>query len=517
MGRNSYEYILAICACLCGSFKLFFVDPESNPVALATYFKESDIGVLLYDDIFEAALPEYTAHTMILTALNLKNYVNDIEQHKSEFDFVDSPYDSRIVFPTSGTSYGHKKQVVLSSISLLENMLEFTKEGFADDKSFCVSQILTLPLFHIFAISPTLMQAIFIGNTTYISAGTTYLEREIKEYNPHYVCVVPSVLEYLYYRYTSKLENASINTKSDYYGKNLFRFICGGAKIESKILEYYASIGIDVFRGYGMTELSPAISITNAQAMKVDYDNVGYPLKCHDIKIVDGEICIKSNTMMMGYFKSPQLTEDAFVDNWFHTGDSGYIGENGLLYVTGRTNNVIVLKSGKKIIPESVEQDISNLDGVLECAVYSIDGSVLSIYIYCENMEKCRNKVNFAIEQYNSKQPLYKKIRNITIGDTPLPKTATNKIQRHKIADHAKIMDICNKLHQLFDKALYHKKAFSSYDLLLDTLHFDSLELLTISSEMEDKFRCKIDINFIFSAKTLFDIGEYVFKLINHY
>ena len=135
-------------------------------------------------------------------------------------------------------------------------------------------------------------------------------------------------------------------------------------------------MGINVIQGYGLTETSPVLSAENYKYIK--YGSCGFPMKDVEIKIDNkneegiGEIIARGPNVMLGYYENEEATNEVLKQGWFHTGDLGYIDEEGFLFVTGRKKDVIVLKNGKNIYPEELESLINKLDIVKECMVFGL-------------------------------------------------------------------------------------------------------------------------------------------------
>lgn len=184
---------------------------------------------------------------------------------------------------------------------------------------------------------------------------------------------------------------------------------------------------------------------------------VGFPLPDVKVKIdskdnkEEGEILVKTPTIMLGYYKNKEATKEAIVDGWFHTGDIGYIDKEGYITITGRKKDMIVLKNGKKIFPEEIESLINKLPYVSESMVFgkientkndrNEDVVLWAKIVY--DKEKIKNYADDESKYYdiilkdiksevNKQMPAYKYIRDIIITDTPLIKPTTLKIKRHE-------------------------------------------------------------------------------------
>lgn len=225
--------------------------------------------------------------------------------------------------------------------------------------------------------------------------------------------------------------------------------VTGAAAIDKTVVENFTNFGIRTVQGYGLTETSPVITAENDENIR--YGSVGFPLKDVEIKIFEpneqgiGEVIAKGPNVMLGYFENEEATKEVLINNWFYTGDLGYIDADGFLFITGRKKNVIVMKNGKNIYPEELEVLISSLPYVSENMVFGIptkdddlDLAVKIVYNkeYVEDTfgilskEELKDKIWQDIKQINKTMPPYKYIRSIIITDEPMIKTTTQKIKR---------------------------------------------------------------------------------------
>lgn len=153
------------------------------------------------------------------------------------------------------------------------------------------------------------------------------------------------------------------------FGGSLRILISGGAAVDPEIARGYRELGLEFLQGYGLTESSPIISVNRNRAFKDA--SAGLPLEGVEVRIAeDGEILARGPNIMQGYYRNPEATAAALRDGWLHTGDLGYLDEDGFLYVKGRKKAVIVTPAGKKIYPEEVEAEILKSPFILECLVW---------------------------------------------------------------------------------------------------------------------------------------------------
>ena len=210
--------------------------------------------------------------------------------------------------------------------------------------------------------------------------------------------------------------------------------IAGGAPLDLKYAKGFEDLGIALINGYGITECSPIVSLDRNK--KYLFGAAGVPVPNTEIKIYnpnengEGEIIVKGDHVMMGYYNNPEATEAVFVDGWFRTGDVGTIDENGFVHITGRIKNIIILSNGKNVYPEEIETVIlQKVEGVNEVVIYGED-DVICAEIYTENPDE-QERIKKDIQALNDTLPPMKQIKRIRFRDTEFEKTTTKKIKRH--------------------------------------------------------------------------------------
>ncbi len=242
------------------------------------------------------------------------------------------------------------------------------------------------------------------------------------------------------------------------FGGRLRCFVSGGAPLDPRVEEDFHALGFNVLQGYGLTETSPVITLNSFTERK--YTSVGIPLKGCEVKIVkvqesdrEGEIIVRGPNVMRGYYKNKEKTGEVLKEGWFHTGDLGYLDDDGFLYITGRLKNMIVLGGGKKVFPEEIEEVMSKSELIKEmCVVGKKAASGLKagteevFAVIVPNTEKLndeekqdkqliRNKVSAEIKRLGENLAEYKKISDFMLYFDELPKTSTKKVKRKEVLE----------------------------------------------------------------------------------
>ena len=239
------------------------------------------------------------------------------------------------------------------------------------------------------------------------------------------------------------------------FGGHLQKIICGGAPLNPEVADVFSEFGIDVYEGYGITECSPLIAVNPYFAPKrgsvgptvpscvarIDVDHR------NDKGFGEGEIQVKGSNVMLGYYKNPEATAEAFTeDGWFCTGDIGYMDNDGYIFITGRKKFVIVLENGKNVFPEEIEEYIANQCSVAESVVVGRkepdgDGIVLTAVVYprmdafknVSDREQIEETIRKEIAKMNRKLVSYKQVRAVEFRYTEFEKTTSKKIKRHLV------------------------------------------------------------------------------------
>ncbi len=228
------------------------------------------------------------------------------------------------------------------------------------------------------------------------------------------------------------------------FGGKLRAFVSGGGALDKEIGEFLNSIGLPTLQGYGLTETSPVVSCNPIHNIKVE--TVGPPFKGNKIKISeDGEILVKGENVMLGYWNQKEETANVIKDGWLHTGDIGEINpEDGYLKITDRKKDIIVNAGGDNISPAKIENIITNEAEIDQCMVYGDKKNyIVALIVPNKEFLKEKEKINNIIENINKKLTQVEKIKKIQLIDENFSienglLTPTMKVKRKKVTEKYK-------------------------------------------------------------------------------
>ena len=235
------------------------------------------------------------------------------------------------------------------------------------------------------------------------------------------------------------------------FGGNLKAFVSGGGALDREIGEFLNSIGLPTLQGYGLTETSPVVSCNPIHKIRVE--TVGPPFKGNQVKIADdGEILVKGENVMLGYWNKKEETDKVIINGWIHTGDIGEIDpKDGYLKITDRKKDIIVSAGGDNISPAKIENMITNEPEVDQCMVYGDKKNyIVALIVPNKDFLNQKEKIQDVIEKINKKLTLLEKIKKIQLIDESFSienglMTPTMKVKRKKVTEKYK-----NQLEKLY-------------------------------------------------------------------
>ena len=338
---------------------------------------------------------------------------------------------SMIVF-TSGTT-GKSKGVMLTQSNLYTNI-----EAILYDMDPGLVFLSVLPVHHCFCLVMDWLNGFWMGAVLCINDSLMHMVRNMTIFNPDVMLMVPLMVETIYKRLRTVDPSipAEIVSKK-VFGTNLKYIFTGGAHLEPYYIDEFKKYGIDIYEGYGMSECSPVISSNKIGDSKPG--SIGRPLPNVEIKFEDGEILVRSTSVMKGYYKMEKETEETLRDGWLHTGDKGYLDEDGFLFINGRVKNLIILSNGENISPEEIETRLA-LNELIGEIIVTGENNMLTARIYPDpdttaNMteEEIQSGLRKVLDDYNRQQPTYKQLSSLVVRKYPFLKNTTRKIKRTEV------------------------------------------------------------------------------------
>ena len=332
--------------------------------------------------------------------------------------------DLMMLMFTSGTT-GRSKGVMLSERNMCASLHTYSEvaENWITDRlpagqKLPLSHMTLLPLFHM---------ACFVCVMSYPPAGWTLnLCSDIRDFyrdlglmHSDVMASAPMLVETIY----NDMKRGRVSRLN-----GLWDLCCSSAALDPRMLLELAQNGFVVNQCYGMTETF-GDGILNFTQVEKHMSAVGKPDDHVQYKLDEtGEICIKGDCVMLGYYKDPEATAEVIdADGWFHTGDLARMDEEGFYYITGRKKNLIILASGENVSPEELEKKLALCPAITECIVKE-KGQKICAVIYCP--EDKQEEVRAFVTEVNRSLPLYKRISAVEFTAEPLPRNALGKLLR---------------------------------------------------------------------------------------
>lgn len=486
IGDNSYNWLTVYLTVLKTNGVIVPIDKELPEKDIIEVLKHSDSKVLFYAGKYEKyiekikqEIPEieyFIGFEREKTEGNILSYKEFKEMGKKLYDEGNTKYteietvpeELRMLVYTSGTT-GKSKGVMLTEKNLVSSVYYGLQVSTVYTR--CLS---VLPYHHTYEAVAGILVALHKHVTICINDNLKNVLKNLQTFKPDYIYVVPAFAELFYKKIwaTAKKEHKAAGLKilivlsnflrklgidkrktlfksvHNAFGGNLRKIVAGGAPIRAELGVFFDSIGIDLINGYGITECSPLVS-ANMDDFN-DPKTVGMPLLCCSVKLEDvtedgeGEICVKGDIVMKGYYKNEKLTNEVLKKGWFHTGDYGKINKFGQLLITGRKKNLIVLDNGKNVFPEEIENYIMGIEYVQEVVVRGVKNErgeevalLAEVFLNKDKLaelkisdEEKEERLKKDIQNVCRELPVYKKISKVEIRDKEFNKTTTNKIIR---------------------------------------------------------------------------------------
>lgn len=490
LGENSYAWVISYLAVVNGVGISIPLDKELVEDDITALLIKGDVDVIICSDAFAPdmeGIMEKCPKLKTCIIMNPQEYYPDcyaledlIESgsrvlEEGNRDYLDIMIDQdgmcEISF-TSGTT-GANKGVMLSHRNIMAVVYGAMHVIRAEGISFSV-----LPINHTYEKSCHILGGIYSGITICFNDSLKRVVENINVFKPDMTLMVPIFLESIYKNIWKESEKSGLANHLRYgiwfsnilrkfgidkrryffkpilkrFGGNINQIICGGAPLRQEVAEGLSDLGIDVLNGFGITECAPLVACNMRTWNK--HGSVGRIMPNCKVRIDDpdengiGEIQVKGDNVMLGYYKDPVNTRKTFTeDGWFRTGDLGYIDRDQFLYINGREKNLIILSNGKNVCPEEIEDVIvGKIPYVQEAVVFAkpaiVGDDTISVCVYFEEdfllengLLSCGKRLNQDMKTVNRSLPVYKRVSKVLISESEFVKTTTKKIKRDLILE----------------------------------------------------------------------------------
>lgn len=344
-----------------------------------------------------------------------------------------SPENVATIIFTSGTT-GKSKGVMLTQDNLATNVIAV---NYTSDPGTVMLSV--LPIHHAFCLVMDWLKGFSLGATICINDSLLHMVKNMSVFKPDVILMVPMMIETIYKRLSAA--DPAIPKQAlaaNVFGGNLKIIFSGGAHLDPFYIEKFAEYGVNIYEGYGMSECSPVISSNMPGDCKPG--SIGRPLSNVEIAFENGEILAKGSSVMKGYYQMPEETAETLKDGWLHTGDKGYLDEDGFLFINGRVKNLIILSNGENISPEEIENKLALGALVGEVIVTGEDnGLTARIYpdmdvVQAKNLSETEVQAGLQsfLDEYNKSQPTYRQITGLIVRKNPFIRSSTKKIKRQE-------------------------------------------------------------------------------------
>lgn len=494
IGENRYEWEIAYLSIVCGTGIVVPLDKSLPANELELLIERSDIEAIFYTKKYSEIIQNIrlSEKNKLKHLISMDNDENGegiysqkeliregkklIEEGNNEFlNAKINPKEMEIMLFTSGTT-SRSKVVALSHENICTNLMDIGSvlDVTQDDVFLSI-----LPIHHVFECTVGFLFSLYKGAETVFCDGLRHIVENLNEYHVTVMACVPGIYERIFMMIRKKLEkqgkleeileneekykNSSMKERKEVFkeihdmlGGKIKLFISGAASLDNTIEERYRLLGLNLVQGYGLTETSPVVAIGTNKNYRLG--SIGKTVPSVEAKLVDvneegiGELVVRGPSIMLGYYENEEANKESLKEGWFYTGDLAKIDEEGYIFICGRKKSVIVLKNGKNIFPEELENLVNKIEGVKEAFIFGkvqsddvnnikinvkivFDRDVIKDVYKVEKNEDIYTVLAKKIKEINQTMPSYKAIRGIMLTEEPLIRTTTNKIKRQENLD----------------------------------------------------------------------------------
>ena len=494
IGENCYQWATSYLAVICGTGIVVPLDKELSTNELKQLVKEAEVSAVMFTEKYAERFMEIKESAE--TSLELLIKLNGSKEFDNVLSYSGLISEGRMLLDGGDRSFVDAKIVndEMSELLFTSGTTGIAKGVMLSHKNICFDLMIAptilkvhtwdiffsvLPVHHTYEGTCGFLMPLYKGASIAYCEGLKYIVKNLSEVRPTMFLGVPALFETLYKtimknvrkqgkenlvrkvmavnKVTQKI-GIDINKKLlkdilKVFGGRMRVLISGGAAIDPAILQFFNDLGFIAVQGYGLSECAPMGALNPDQHKYMRNASVGHILPGMDVKIEDkdedgiGEICLKGDNVMLGYYKNPKETAKVIKDGWFYTGDQGYIDEEKFIYITGRKKNVIIASNGKNVFPEELEYYLSKSKYISESMVWGAEdeksGDITIVAAIIPDLEEVEEAIGKdaddeqikallwkEVDKINEDLPMFKKIKKVSLRHEEFEKNTSKKIKR---------------------------------------------------------------------------------------
>ena len=433
IGKTSYRYLVALNAVMMSGCTVVPLAADAPAEETVRLLRDADAAVIFYDDALRESEHVFSACPLLQDRFALDAAPEETLPAPKTVVPRETPEGCAAIIYTSGST-GVRKGAMLTSSAIVSNVCfkEMTFEGGH-------VALNVLPMHHIFSFSCDYLKNLKDGVTVCLNSRLSALGEELLLFEPTVLRLVPAIIDSLLRRVRIlRKRDPSLSPRAAaerVFGRRLRNIIVSGASYSAANDAEFQEMGITIRQGYGMTETGPRVAVPDGGTCAASGGRI---ISICQVRLQNGEIQVKSPSLMTGYYKREAETRQAFTeDGWFRTGDIGRITEDNELFITGRMKNVIILPNGENVSPEEIELRYAAEPLVKEMEVFERGGHIAAEivpdteYAARQGLDT-ESAIRALVDEKNAADIAAREIEEICFRYTPLEKTETGKLKRRK-------------------------------------------------------------------------------------
>ena len=496
IGENCYQWATSYLAVICGTGVVVPLDKELSAMELKQLVIEAEVSAVMFTKKYREIFKEMK--TSGDTDIEILVDLTGDDEEEGIFKWINLVAEGRMLLDGGYRIFVYAEIISdeMSELLFTSGTTRISKGVILSHKNICFDLMIAptilnvntwdiffsvLPIHHTYEGTCGFLMPLYKGASIAYCEGLIYIVKNLAEVSPTMFLGVPALFETLYKTIMRNVRKQgkeglvkkvmSVNKVTRKIGLDLNKLllkdilkvfggrmrvlISGGAAIDPAILQFFNDLGFIAVQGYGLSECAPMGALNPDNPKYMRNSSVGHILPGMQVKIVDkdedgiGEICLKGDNVMLGYYKNPEETARTVRDGWFYTGDQGYVDEEDFIYITGRKKNVIIASNGKNVFPEELEYYLSLSPFIAESMVWGAEdersGDIVIVAAIrpetddirevlgdekADDPETVKELLWKEVDKVNEQMPMFKKIKKIVVRNEEFEKNTSKKIKR---------------------------------------------------------------------------------------